>query len=244
MPRPCVCQVPRASADPAAPPLFGTSAADTIAGVMEPAEKMCEIGRRAYARQLVAGTEGNLSCRLDAERVLCTPTGLSKGLLTPADLCLIDLEARQLEGRRRCSTEMRMHVGIYRAAPHVQAVVHTHPPFATTFSVLSEAGFAGVLPEGDIFLGTVPLVPYRTPGTAEMAEALLPYVQDHVAVLLQNHGTVTWGNDLETAYVLTEMLEAVCRVVYQARLLGTIQPIPLEKRGELARLREQRPTDV
>lgn len=201
-------------------------------------ERMCEIGQRAYARQLVAGSQGNFSCRLDQQRILCTPTGVCKGLLTPADLCVVDLDGRQLGGERRCSSEMPMHLGIYKAAADVQAVVHTHPPFATTFSLLGEAGLSGILPEGDILLGPVPLIPYQTPGTPEMATALLPYLADHQTAILQNHGSVTWGPDLESAYGLTEMLEALCRAVHQARQIGNVHRIPAEKRAELARIRE------
>lgn len=203
----------------------------------DPREKMCEIGRRAYARQLVAGTEGNFSCRLDERRALCTPTGLCKGRLNPDDLCEIDLEGRQLGGRRRHSSEVLMHLALYRAAPTVGAVVHTHPPFATTFAALAETGFEGVLPEGDVYLGPVALVPYHTPGSAELAAAAAALVHDHCAALLQNHGAVTWAADLEEAYTLTEMLEALCRVVYQARQIGTIRMLPANKRAELARMR-------
>ena len=212
---------------------------DTIADMYQLAKQMCAIGRRAYERQLVAGCEGNFSLRLDPRRVLCTPTNVCKGLLTPADLCVVDLDGRQLEGQRRRSSEILMHLALYQADPDIQAIVHTHPPFTTTFSVLGQDGLAGVLPEGDVLLGTIPIVPYQTPGTPEMAEPLLPHLQDCVSAILQNHGAVTWGRDLESAYVLTETLEALCRVVYQARQIGRIQPIPPEKRQELARAREQ-----
>jgi L-fuculose-phosphate aldolase len=207
-------------------------------------EKMCELGRRAYARQLVAGTEGNFSCRLEGGSVLCTPTGLCKGLLTPADLCKVDLDGRQVAGQRTRSSEILMHVGVYRAAPHIHALIHAHPPFATTYSVLGAVDLAAVLPECDVFLGPVPLVPYQTPGTADMAAALLPFLDEHVAVLLQNHGTVTWGRDLESAYVLTETLEAVCRVMYQAQQLGPVRHIAPDQCATLARLRQQLRADA
>jgi L-fuculose-phosphate aldolase len=199
---------------------------------------MCEVGRRAYQRELVDGTGGNFSCRLDDQRVLCTPTLSCKGRLTPGDLCVVDLEGRPLAGTRRPSSELRMHLEVYAASPAVRAVIHCHPPFATTFAVLGETIPTGVLPEGEVFLGPVPLIPYQTPGTRAMGLALRPYVTDHVAAILQNHGTVTWGPDLETAYVLTETLEAVCRVVYQARL-GELRRIPPDKQAELRSIRER-----
>jgi L-fuculose-phosphate aldolase len=205
---------------------------------MDALAKMCEIGRRAYQRLLVDGTGGNFSCRLDERRVLCTPTLLCKGLLTPADLCVVDLAGRRLEGTRAPSSEVLMHLEIYAASPAVGAVVHCHPPFATTLAVLGETIPTGVLPEGDVFLGAVPLIPYQTPGTRAMGTALRSYVADGSAAILQNHGTVTWGPDLETAYVLTETLEAVCRVVCQARLLGELKTIPTSEQAELGKIRQ------
>jgi L-fuculose-phosphate aldolase len=205
----------------------------------EIAEQMCELGRRAYAAGLVAGSEGNLSARLADGRILCTPTGRCKGWLTPADLCVVDSAGAQVAGRLRPSSEMPLHVAIYSAAPSLRAVVHTHPPFATTLSVLDEVSLANVLPEGDIFLGDVPFVPYQTPGTADMARPLLPLLRDHDAVILRNHGAITWATDLESAYLLMETLEAVCRVVYQARQVGIVRLIPPEQRGVLAALRQR-----
>jgi L-fuculose-phosphate aldolase len=201
--------------------------------------KMCEIGRRAYQRMLVDSTGGNFSCRLDERRVLCTPTLLCKGLLTPADLCTVDLDGRQVAGTRKPSSEVLMHLEIYALSPAVRAIIHCHPPFATTLAVLGETIPTGVLPEGDVFLGPVPLIPYQTPGTRAMGTALRPYIADHSAAILQNHGTVTWGPDLETAYVLTETLEAVCRVVCQSRLLGELKLISSEEQAKLARIRQQ-----
>lgn len=207
------------------------------AGDLDLAEKMCKLGRRATARELVDGTGGNFSCRLDAERVLCTPTLSSKGTLTPGDLCVLDLAGRRIGGTRAPSSEIQMHLAIYAADPAVRAVIHTHPPFATTFAVLGETLPVGVLPEGDIFLGAVPLIPYQTPGTPAMGAALRAYVAEHNAALLQNHGAVTWGPDLETAYDLTETLEAVCRVVWQARQIGPPRLIPPAEQAKLAEIR-------
>jgi L-fuculose-phosphate aldolase len=206
----------------------------------EIAEQMCELGRRAYAAGLVAGSEGNFSARIADGQILCTPTGCCKGWLTPADLCVVAADGQQTAGRRRPSSEMPMHVAIYSAAPSLRAVVHAHPPFATTLSVLDEVSLANVLPEGDIFLGDVPFVPYQTPGTADMARPLLPLLRDQDAVILRNHGAVTWATDLESAYLLMETLETVCRVVYQARQVGTLRLIPPEQRGVLAALRQRR----
>jgi L-fuculose-phosphate aldolase len=206
-------------------------------GVNELARQLCDIGRRAYQRGLIAAAEGNFSSRIDDATILCTPTGMCKGFLTPDDLCVIDPAGRQVSGARRPSSEIKLHLAAYDADPRVRAVVHTHPPFATTLAVLGETIPAGVLPEAEILLGPVPLVPYCTPGTAALGEALRPFVRDHVAAILQNHGAVTWADDLERAYQWTEVLEAVCRVVYQARRIGMITPIPPNQLGELPRRR-------
>ena len=200
-------------------------------------EQMCAIGRRAYQRELVDGTGGNFSCRVAGDQFVCTPTQCSKGELTPEDLCVVDAQGRQVAGRRPPSSEILMHLEIYAANPTTGAVVHTHPPFATTFAAVGQTIPAGVLPEGDVFLGPVPLIPYQTPGTRAMGEALRPYAVEHCAALLQSHGAVTWGADLETAYVLSETLEAVCRVVYQARQLGGLKLIPSAAQEELAAIR-------
>lgn len=203
------------------------------------AEAMCAIGRRAYARELVDGTGGNFSARQEDGLILCTPTMFCKGGLTPDDLCVVDVDGRQVSGRRRASSEILMHLEIYAAHPSVRAVVHCHPPYATTLAVAGRTLPPGVLPEGDVFLGPVPLIPYQTPGTRAMGAALRPYVTGHVAALLQNHGTVTWAGDLESAYVLTETLEAVCRVYLQAELIGGVRTIPADEQNKLAELRQR-----
>ncbi len=201
--------------------------------------KLCEIGARAYARELVDGTGGNFSCRLDDGLILCTPTLTCKGRMAPDDLCIVDPDGRPVSAPRPVSSEVQLHLALYKANPDTGAVVHTHPPYATTLAVLGEHLPTGILPEGDVFLGAVPLVPYRTPGTPALGAALAPLARSHVAALLQNHGAVTWGPDVETAYVLTETLEAVSRVYCQARVLGQLNLIPPERQEELAALRER-----
>jgi L-fuculose-phosphate aldolase len=202
------------------------------------AAEMCRIGRRAYDRQLVDGTGGNFSCRLDAQRVLCTPTLCSKGLLEPTGLCIVGMDGRQLDGASPVSSEILLHLAIYAASPETRAVIHCHPPYATTLALLGMTIPDGVLPEGDIFLGPVPLVPYQTPGTPAMGDAIRPFVTPvRSAAILQNHGSVTWGADLASAYAFTETLEAVCRVYYQALQAGTPKLIPESKRGALREIR-------
>lgn len=205
----------------------------------DPARVLCRLARWAYRRQLVEGTGGNFSCRLADGDILCTPTQTCKGWLTPDDLCVVAPDGHQRSGARPPSSELAMHLEIYAASPTTGAVFHCHPPYATTLAVLGETLPEGLLPEGDVFLGPVPLIPYQRPGTREMGRVLLPFVPDHTAALLQNHGTVVWAGNLDQAYLLTETLEAVCRVYYQARLIGTPLRIPDAERAALARQRSR-----
>ncbi len=218
---------------------------DTIPPVTDAAAMLCEIGRRAYQRGLVNGGEGNISLRLDAAQaaghrvpersILCTPSGLCKGDLTPDHLCIVTPGGAPLAGARRPSSELRLHLEVYDSDAGVNAVVHTHPPYATTFALLGETLPAGFLPEAELFLGRVPLIPYETPGTAALAKLIRPHVPGGAAAILQNHGAVTWGADLRQAFMRTETLESCCRVLWQARAVGQPRPIPKEKLDELRR---------
>lgn len=225
------------------PAIRGAAFSGYHRAVLDHAAQICEFGRRAYARSLIAGGEGNISVRIGPQRILCTPSGLCKGFLQPEDLCEVDLAGARLTGTRPPSSELPLHLEIYRAADehgwNVGAVVHAHPPFATTFALLGETIPGGLLPEADIFLEHVPLVPYRTPGSQAAGAAIRPYVRPAGAALLQNHGAVTWGRDVGAAYMLMETLEAVCRVYHQARLIGRPQPIPLELHAELRAVAER-----
>ncbi|MBN2448638.1 MAG: class II aldolase/adducin family protein [Phycisphaerae bacterium] len=208
---------------------------------MDPlAAKICELGRRAYEQGLLCGAEGNISCRLGTGEILCTPTGLCKGLLTPEDICVVESDGHQTMGHHPPSSEIRMHLALYAADASIQAVVHAHPPFATTFAVLGRPLPRGILQEAEILLGEVALADYATTGTQALAEVLRPLPRRHTAALLRNHGAVTWGADLESTYQLMETLEAVCRVLYQARQLGTPQRIPPGQLRELEQMRAER----
>lgn len=218
---------------------------DAAQAVMDVADAICEIGRRAYGRALVSGGEGNLSMRLDAAQagrfgvgegsILCTPSGLCKGDLTPEDLCVVAADGSPLAGARKASSEIRLHLEIYDSDEAVRAVVHTHPPYATTLALLGETLPEGLLPEAELFLRRVPLIPYETPGTAALAKLIRPHVRDGAAAILQNHGAVTWGANLSEAFMRTETLESCCRVWWQARAIGRPVPIPREKLDELRR---------
>ncbi|APW62978.1 class II aldolase/adducin family protein [Paludisphaera borealis] len=200
-------------------------------------EQMCEIGRRIYAKGFAAANDGNISYRLSEDRVLCTPTRVSKGFMKPDDLCIIDLEGKQISGKRKRSSEMLLHLTYMKARPDIRSVVHCHPPHATAFAVAKEPIPKCVLPEIEVFLGEVAISPYETPGGQKFADTILPYAKDTDTILLANHGTITSGIDLEDAYFKTEIIDAYCRILLLAKQLGRVNYYSDEKAAELLRLK-------
>jgi L-fuculose-phosphate aldolase len=182
--------------------------------------EICNVGRWMYRRGYVVACEGNLSVRLDEKRLLVTPAGACKGLLAPEDLLVIDLDGHVISGTGRPSSEMKMHLLIYRARPDVGAVCHAHPPIATGFASTGRALDQALLPEVVIELGTVPLAPYGMPGTEELCVGLEPLVPNHNAILLENHGAVTCGSDLTAAYHRMETVEHFAHVLWTAETVG------------------------
>ena len=196
-------------------------------------EAICDVGRRIYGRGFCAGNSGNITCRLNEHEVLSTPTQISKGFMTPDDLCVIDMQGRQLGGRRQRSSEALMHLEILNARPDVQSVVHCHPPHATAFAVVGEPIPQAVMPEVEVFLGEVPITRYETPGGKKFAETVLPFVRHTNVIVLANHGTVSYGESVERAYWLTEILDQYCRILLLTRQLGPPRYLPPEKVAEL-----------
>ena len=176
--------------------------------------------RRLWEAGLIAGADGNVSVRLDPDRLLVTPSGMLKSDLAAADLVEVDLAGRGLRGSRRASSELDLHLRVYRARPDCGAVVHAHPPTATAYAVAGEPIPADVLPELILYLGSVPLVPYAMTGTPALGDAVEPFLAGHVALLLANHGAVTWGADLVAAQIRMESLEHSARILLAARALG------------------------
>ena len=184
-----------------------------------------QVCRRLYERGLVAGPDGNVSMRLPDESILVTPSGLSKVDVTLDDLVIVNLDGKVLDGRRSPSSELAMHLRIYRRRDDVRAVVHAHPPTATGFAVAGESFMAPVLPEVILQMGAVPLVPYATPGTEELPDAMEPFLAAHDAFLLANHGATTLGPSLEVAHQRMESLEHAARITLTARLLGRVHEL-------------------
>ena len=184
-------------------------------------EQICDIGRRLWGRAYVDGNGGNISIRVGENRVLCTPTLVSKGFMKPADLCLVDLDGNQLAGETKRTSEILMHLQIMKQQPKAKAVVHCHPPHATAFAVAGVEPPSCMIPEIEVFIGRVPVAPYRTPGTPEMGKLVADLAGEHNTILMGNHGAVSWSHlSVEDAYFKMEILEAYCRTVVVATQLG------------------------
>lgn len=179
-----------------------------------------EIGRRLYARGYTASNDGNISVRLDDNRLLMTPKSVCKGFMEPGMMCLTDLEGRKIAGERDPSSEMQMHLEVYRQRPDVKAVVHAHPPIATGFAVAGIPLDRAVLAEVVTTLGSVPIAEYATPSTRELPDAVRKYVKAHDGMLLANHGALTLGGDLYAAYYKMETIEHFAKISLVARMLG------------------------
>jgi L-fuculose-phosphate aldolase len=200
-------------------------------------EQMCEIGRRIWYKGFCAGNEGNHSYRIGPDRILCTPTGISKGFLKPEDICTVDMEGKQVAGKRKRTSEILMHLAIYKAREDVKAVVHSHPPHATAFAIAGVELPTCIHPEAEVFLGAVKTAKYVTPGDTRLGESLLPYVKDTNTILLQNHGTVTYDVDLENAYYKLEIVDAYSRILLLAKSIGSIRPLDGQEMKELLDLK-------
>jgi len=179
-----------------------------------------EVGRRLYARGYTASNDGNVSVRLDASRLLVTPANVCKGFMTEQMMVITDLEGKKLSGERTPSSEIQMHLEVYRQRPEIQAVVHAHPPTATAFAVAGIPLDRAVLAEVVTTLGSVPIAEYATPSTRELPDAVRKYVKAHDGMLLANHGALTLGTDLFSAYYKMETIEHFANISFIARMLG------------------------
>src|SRR5262245_11468428 len=196
-----------------------------------------EAGRRMYAHGYVASNDGNISARLDDRRLITTPKSVSKGFMTPDMMVIVDYEGRKISGDRDPSTELPMHLEVYRNRPDVSAVVHAHPPLATGFAVAGIPLTRAVLAEVITTLGSIPIAAYGTPSTAELPEAVRKYIKAHDGMLLANHGAVTCGPDVMAAYYKMETIEHFATISLVARMLGREHLISREEVERLQGLR-------
>jgi L-fuculose-phosphate aldolase len=200
-------------------------------------QDICEIGRRIYAKGFAAANDGNITVRVGANEFLCTPTMHCKGFLKPEDICLIDFSGKQLAGIKKRSSEALLHLEIYRQREDVKSVVHCHPPHACAFAIAREPIPQCILPEVEVFLGDVPITKYETPGGQAFAETIQPFVKKTNIILLANHGTVSYGTDVERAYWWTEILDAYCRMLLLSKQLGRVNFFDEGKERELLDLK-------
>jgi L-fuculose-phosphate aldolase len=200
---------------------------------------MCEIGRKIWLKGFCAGNEGNHSYRLSEDRVLCTPSLISKGNLKPDDMCIVDLEGKQISGKRKRTSEILLHLAIYREQPAARAVIHSHPPHATAFAVAGVDLPTCIHPEAEVFLGPVKTAKYVTPGDTRLGESIKPYIKDSNTILLGNHGVVCYGPDLEDAYYKLEIVDAYARILLLTKQLGSVRPLEGKEMEELLALKSK-----
>jgi len=203
---------------------------------------MCEVGKRIWQKGFCAGNEGNHSVRIADDRVLCTPTGISKGFLEPDDICVVDMDGTQVErnpkGRKRTS-EVKVHLAIYKQRADIKAVIHSHPPHATAFAIAGIPLPEGIHPEAEVFLGKVPTAPYATPSKQDLPDSITPLIGEHTnTVLMGNHGTVSFSTDLIETYYKLEIIDAYCRILMLCKQLGKANVLNQEQMTELLEVKQ------
>ena len=193
-----------------------------MTGEYEIKKQILDIGRRIYNRGMVAANDGNISVKLNDNEFLCTPTGISKGFMTMDMICKVDAEGKVISanGPYRPSSEIKMHMRVYKLRPDVKSVVHAHPQYATAFAIAGIPLTQPIMPEAVISLGCVPIAEYGTPSTMEIPDNLEKYLPYFDAVLLENHGALTWSTDLNAAYMKMESVEFYAQLLYQSKVLG------------------------
>ena len=202
-------------------------------------KEICEVGHKLYSHGFVAANDGNISVKVNDHEFYCTPTGVSKGSLTPDMIIKVDENGNKIEGKLNPSSEIKMHMRVYRERPDVNAVVHAHPPIATAFTVAGIELDQYILPEAVLTIGEVPTCEYGTPSTMEIPDSLEPYIQDHDAFLLENHGALTVGNTLTKALFVMEEVEFNAKICKYAMELGAVHEIPGHQLVKLMELRKK-----
>lgn len=202
-------------------------------------QDLVSVCHRIYEKGWVAMNDGNVSIRLDEDRLLCTPTAVSKSIVGPDDLIVCDMAGKKIEGLREGTSEIMMHLKIYSMRPDVRAVVHAHPPVATGFAAAGKALDKALLPEVIIHLGAVPLAAYGLPGTPALSDGMAPLIPDYDALLLENHGCTSYGRDVWQAFFRMEMVEHFARITLVAELLGGAKPLPRKEVEKLVAARSR-----
>jgi L-fuculose-phosphate aldolase len=201
--------------------------------------QICEIGKRVYEKGFVASNDGNISVRIEDDVFICTPTGVSKGFMSPEMLIKVDGKGNLLEGDRKPTSEIKMHLRVYEERPDIRSIVHVHPPFATAFAISGIPLDQATMPETIVTLGTIPIASYGTPSTEEIPNAISPYIHHHNGVLLENHGALTWGETLEQAYFLMESLEFCAKINWIARQMNGDRELSQQNVERLIEIKKQ-----
>jgi L-fuculose-phosphate aldolase len=196
------------------PRLFSTPEAEAVK------KEICAVGRKLWLRQFVDGNGGNISYRIGPNEVICTPTLVSKYDLVPEDLSMVDLDGNQIAGTKARTSEILLHLEVYKAVSEAKSCVHCHPPHATAYAITGKVPPNLVIPEFEVFVGKVAISPYKTPGTTEFAQTVIPYVKDHNTVLLANHGIICWADSVTHAEWYAEVLDTYCWTLMLASQLG------------------------
>ncbi len=217
---------------------YGTPLDEPQLAEWEAREQLCEVGRWLWHRQYVEANGGNMSYRLSDGRILATPTMISKGMMKPEDMVILDLDGNQLSGKRKKTSEILVHLQILKNRPDIRCVIHCHPPHATTFAISGKALPKCVHPEQEVFLGEVPIAPYETPGTQRVADTLTPYLHDFNVFLLASHGAVAAGQGILDAYWKIEIVEAYCRLIILSQSLGGPTTLSQQQMAELLQLKK------
>jgi L-fuculose-phosphate aldolase len=201
-------------------------------------EQICDIGRRIWAREYCDGNGGNISARLAPDRFICTPTGVSKGFMTPDMMCMVDGKGKQCGGTWKRSSEITTHMAIYHSTPEAVSVCHAHPCHAGSFAIKGMQPPPRLIPELEVFVGTVAYTPYKTPGSPEIAAEIYPLAPKHQSILMGNHGVICWGKSVEDAYFKMEITDAYCRTVILAQAIPGSASIPCDKLPELLTIKK------
>ncbi len=201
-------------------------------------KEICEIGRRIWMREYCDGNGGNISARLSADRFLITPTGVSKGFMTPEMICMVDLAGKQIAGKWKRSSEFTTHAAIYSTTPEAASVCHAHPVHAGAFAIKELQPPPRLIPELEVFVGQVAVAGYQTPGSPEMAESIKPLAPKHQSIIMGCHGVICWGKSVEDAYFKMEITDAYCRTVILAQALPGAASIPCEKMDDLLAIKK------
>jgi len=224
-----------------APVSSGTTDDDKLWNAPETANlkaQICEMGRRMWIREYCDGNGGNISCRIAPDRYICSPTGVSKGFMKPEMLCMVDGNGKQLAGTWKRTSEFMSHAAIYKSTPEAMSVAHAHPCYAGAFAVKGIQPPPRLIPELEVFVGTIAYAPYMHPGSPEMADEIFKRAPQHQSIIMGNHGVITWGKSVEDAYFKMEITDSYCRTIIHAQSLPGGVAIPAEGMSELLKLKQ------